>query len=29
MVDEMSHTDVEPAREYFAGGDEDDAQFPD
>jgi hypothetical protein len=29
MVDEMSHTDVGPAREFFAGGDEDDAQSPD
>jgi hypothetical protein len=29
MVDEMSHTDAEPAREYFAGRDEDDQQSPD
>lgn len=29
MVDEMARTDAEPAREYFAGGDEDDAQSPD
>jgi hypothetical protein len=29
MVGEMSQTDVGPAREFFAGGDEDDAQSPD
>jgi hypothetical protein len=29
MVAEMAHTDAQPARDYFAGGDEDDARSPD